>query len=59
MALGHRLIKIKYTKIESNKNLYAAKTDPKSKDVIASISEKLHELYYDSKKLYAKKYGLA
>ncbi len=42
--------------IEENKNLYAAKTDASSKDVIDSIKPQLIDLYYISKQLFEVSY---
>jgi ATP-dependent exoDNAse (exonuclease V) beta subunit len=43
--------------IEENKNLYAAKTDTASKEIIDSIKSQLIELYYISKQLFETSYG--
>lgn len=43
--------------IGENKNLYAAKTAPPSKDIIDSIKPELIDLYYTSKKLFETVYG--
>jgi ATP-dependent exoDNAse (exonuclease V) beta subunit len=64
-----KLIKIKYLKagdlkfegrlnttIEENKNLYTAKCNANTKQIIESVSAVLKDLYYESKKLYEQKY---
>ena len=43
--------------IEENKNLYAAKTEISSKDIIDSLKPQLVELYYTSKQLFEASYG--
>ncbi len=44
------------TTIEENKNLFTAKCNANSKQIIENIAPDLKQLYHDSKKLYAEKY---
>ncbi|MDD3721757.1 MAG: UvrD-helicase domain-containing protein [Lutibacter sp.] len=44
------------TTIEENKNLFTAKCNANSKQIIENIAPVLKDLYYESKRLYAEKY---